>query len=95
MTYHARFGEGHEIVLPSELADEMGFGPGDTLVVERDGATLTIKPHSQIVRETQQRFREMVGDYKGSMVDELIADRRAEAAREDAEHEEWARARGL
>ena len=91
MTYQASILEDGQIVLPAELGRELGLAPGDHLVAEHDGATITIKPYSQVVREVQARFRELVGDYDGSMVDELIADRRTEAEREEAEYQQWAR----
>ena len=41
-----------------------------------------IKTYEQVVREVQSEFKAMLGDPRRSMVDELIAERRAEAARE-------------
>lgn len=83
MSYHAKLIKGGKIVIPAELRRELGFNEGDTLVIERDGDTLTIKTYAQVVREVQSEFRRLVGPHGGSLVDELIADRRAEAASED------------
>ena len=87
MTYHARFGDGDEIVLPFELARDMGMDSGDSLVVEHDGSTVTIKPYSQIVREVQATVRALGHVGEGSVVDELLAERRQQASRDLAETE--------
>ena len=89
MTYQARVGDGDEVVLPLELAREMGFAHGEALVVERDGSSITIKPYSQVVREVQATVRALAPVPGGSVVDELLAERRVEAAREEAELEGW------
>lgn len=90
MTYHAKVIAGGKIVIPAELRRELGIKDGDTLVIERDGdGTLAVRTYAQVVRDVQQTFRAMVGPYDGSMVDELIADRRREAAREDEALTRW------
>lgn len=94
MTYQARFGDGSEVVLPATLEQELGLEPGDSLVVEQDGFTITIKPYSQVVREVQAQVRAMTKAGEGSAVDELLAERRAEAEREHAETREWLRSHG-
>ncbi len=90
MTYHAKVIAGGKIVIPAELRREFGIKDGDSLVIERDeSGGLSIKTYGQVVREVQAEFRAMTGNYQGSMVDDLIAQRRSEAAREDAEFDEW------
>lgn len=82
MSYQAKLIKGGKIVIPAELRRELGFEEGDTLVIEREGNSAVIKTYAQVVREVQATFKAMLGDRKQSMVDELIAERRAEAARE-------------
>ena len=90
MTYHAKVIAGGKIVIPADLRRELGIKEGDSLVVERDTeGGLTIKTYAQVVREVQRDFAAMSKPYSGSVVDDLLAERRAEAAREEAEHEEW------
>lgn len=86
MTYHARIAGTQDVVFPADLARQLGIEDGDSLVVERDGGGLVIKSYRQVVREVQAAFRGMLpaGDTR-SLVDELIAERRAEAARDDAD----------
>ena len=89
MTYQAKVIAGGKIVIPAELRREFGIKDGDSLVIERDpGGGLVMKTYEQVVREVQAEFRAMVGAYEGSLVDELIADRRREAALEDEREEE-------
>lgn len=82
MSYHAKMIKGGKIVIPAELRRELGFKDGDTLVVERVDNGAVLKTYEQVVREVQAEFKAMLGDRSRSMVDELIAERRAEAARE-------------
>ena len=82
MTYHAKLIKGGKIVIPAELRREFGFKDGDTLVFEREGGRLVLKTYAQVVREVQAEFKAMVPAGNRSMVDELLAERRAEAARE-------------
>jgi AbrB family transcriptional regulator (stage V sporulation protein T) len=85
MSYNAKVISGGKIVIPAELRRELGIKDGDSLVIERgDSGCLIIKTYLQVVREVQAEFRALVGDQKFS-VDGFIAERRAEAAREQAE----------
>ena len=83
MSYHAKLIKGGKIVIPAELRRVLGFKDGDQLVIERNGNALTIKTYAQMVREVQAELKRLIGPYEGSLVDELIADRREEAAAED------------
>lgn len=83
MSYHAKLIKGGKIVIPAELRREFGFKEGDTLVLEREGNGVVIKTYEQVVREVQAELKRLIGPYKGSIADELIAERRAEAAAED------------
>lgn len=82
MTYHAKLIKGGKIVIPAALRREFGFKDGDTLVFEREGGRLVLKAYAQVVRDVQAEFKAMVPAGNRSMVDELLAERRAEAARE-------------
>ena len=81
MTYHAKVISGGKIVIPAELRREFGIKDGDSLVIEPDKkGGLVLKTYEQVVREVQAEFRAMPGDYS---VDEFLADKRREAAREE------------
>lgn len=82
MTYHAKLIKGGKVVIPAELRRELELHDGDTLVFEREGDAIVLKTYGQVVREVQARFKPLVRDRTRSVVDELIAERRAEAERE-------------
>ena len=86
MTYQAKVIAGGKIVIPAELRREFGIKAGDSLTIERDAdGNMVLKTYEQVVKDVQAKFKAMLGDPKRSLVDELIAERRAAAAREDAE----------
>jgi AbrB family transcriptional regulator (stage V sporulation protein T) len=89
MTYHAKVVSG-QIVLPPELRRDAGIEDGDPLVIELnpDGG-LTMKTYAQVVREVQSEFRSMAKPADRNLVDELLAERRADAVRENTEVEDW------
>lgn len=92
MTYQMRVAEDGRLIAPDELARELDLKPGDSLTIDREDGKLVLKTYLQVVREVQARVRALLpADYTGSLVDELIAERRAEARRENAELEEWVR----
>jgi AbrB family transcriptional regulator, stage V sporulation protein T len=74
MTYHAKVIAGGKIVIPAELRREFGIKDGDSLVIERDeSGGLTIRTFEQVVRDSQRKFRKMVGpDYS---VDQFLAEK--------------------
>lgn len=80
MTYSAKLIKGGKIVIPAELRRELGFNEGDRLVFEREGDSLVIKTRAQVLREVQEAFKQYVKH--PFTVDEFLAERRAEAARE-------------
>lgn len=82
MSHHAKLIKGGKVVIPADLRREFGFTEGDTLVFERGAGGLVIKTYAQVVREVQAEFKAILGGHSGSMVDDLIAERRAEAAAE-------------
>lgn len=71
------------LVVPAELRRHLGLEGGGTLVARVEGGRIVLEPYSAVVRRVQGYFSRFK-DPGRSLVDELIADRRAEAAREDA-----------
>ena len=80
-TSRLRLGENGRIALPAAYRRQLGLKAGDELIVQlEDGAIRVTSPKLAI-----ERARRMVDRYvktDESLVDSLIADRRAEAARE-------------
>ena len=69
------------VFIPAEYRRELGLKPGDRVVVELCDEELRIVPHAEALRRVQELVARYVSDDR-SLVDELIAERRAEAARE-------------
>lgn len=79
MTYHAKVIAGGKIVIPADLRRELGIKDGDSVSLDRAGSTIIVRSYADAVREGSLAFRAMVT--KASTVDDFIADRRADAAR--------------
>ena len=72
------------VVIPADLRRELGIGPGDELVAHVTDDQLILESHATAWR----RLRGMGAHLKRpeeSVVDELIADRRADFEREERE----------
>ena len=76
--------ENGRMILPAELRRALGVGKGDRVVIltTDDGVELTTAQRAR--RRAQERFRRLVPEGVG-VVDEFLAEKRAEVAREDAE----------
>jgi AbrB family looped-hinge helix DNA binding protein len=72
------------IVIPAAIREEMGFAPGDTLLMDVEDGVLRIESYSARIRRIQREFARYVKP--GVLAsDELIAERREEARREEEE----------
>jgi len=85
---HVTLGNDGRIVVPVAARRELGLKAGDVLTIESDGTSLLIRSYDTVIRETQQFFQQFVPPGE-SVVDELIAERRVEAARDEAETAAW------
>ena len=91
MTYASKVINGGKVVIPAELRRKLGITPGDTLVFEEDEhGNVVLKSYRQVIREIQEEMRPFKRPGV-SEVDELIAYRRWEAAKEEEEGREYAR----
>ena len=79
---HTKLSEDGRLVIPAALRKEIGLHPGDTIVIESDGDSLLLRSYERVLQEVQEAFApcRVPG---ASAADELIAERRAEAAAED------------
>jgi len=74
------------IVIPAAIRQEMGFVPGDTLLMDVEDGVLRVESYRARIRRIQREFAKYAKP--GILAsDELIADRREEARREDEEFE--------
>lgn len=69
------------VFIPAECRRELGLKPGDRVIVQVDGAELRILSQLEGIRRAQEIVARYIPPDR-SLVDELIAERRAEAARE-------------
>ena len=79
--YSVRFAEGGRLVVPAKLRKELGVEIGDTVFMRVTHGHLEVWSQKQAISRVQERVRELTGG-KRSLVDELLAERRAEAAHE-------------
>ncbi len=65
------------VVIPAEIRRQLGIEEGSELVAMVEGEAVVLVPRSAI----RTRLRSIFADTSASMRDELLAERRAEAAR--------------
>lgn len=82
------------ILLPAEVRAALGVAEGGKLHGSVQDGQLTLMTSATALRKTQERLRGLVPPGV-SLVDELIAERRAENAREEAEVRAYLEARQL
>ena len=85
---HVKLGGDGRLVIPAALRKEIGLRPGDTVVLESDGDSLLLRGYDRVLAEVQSAFAPCRSP-AGSAVDELIAERRAEAAADGVEVGTW------
>lgn len=73
------------VVIPIDVRRALGLEEGGSLWLEQTDSELVLRTRVQQMRAARALARETLKDYKGDLVAELIADRRAEAAKELAE----------
>lgn len=71
------------LVIPAKLRKDLNLKPGDRLIAHKVGESLVLERRETIEKRLINRFRDIPMDV--SLTDELLAERRAEAAREATE----------
>src|SRR5262249_55888693 len=84
-----RIGPQGRVVIPAEMRRALEIEPGETLMAHVESDRLVLERREQILGRLRGELRGTVSEGV-SMVDELIAERRAEAEREAAEHDRGA-----
>lgn len=88
----ARVGAGGRIVIPAEIRRELGMQEGEPIVMRVENGELRIWTIGEAIRRVQERAKPYI--VPGRLLsDELIAERRAEVAREEEELRQWQAAR--
>jgi AbrB family looped-hinge helix DNA binding protein len=73
------------VVVPASIRRELGIEEGTELMARVEGDGIVLEPRSAAIRRLQALFAHIPRDV--SLVDELIAERREEARREELELE--------
>lgn len=73
--------QGGRIVIPAEMRRRLGIEVGEDVSIALDGESLRIVTQKESTKRAQELVRKMIPE-DVSLVDELIADRRREAANE-------------
>jgi AbrB family looped-hinge helix DNA binding protein len=87
-SFHARLADDGRVVIPAPLRHRLGLKPGDHVVIDSDEDGLRLRSYAKVIQEVQDYFRQFAKPGV-SLVDELIAERKAEAKREDTEFAVW------
>ena len=82
---HVRIAPGGRVVIPAEFRKALGVGVGDSMVIELNGDELRLRSRQAAIKRVQDMVRKYIPDASRSLADELIAERREEAAREERE----------
>lgn len=83
-SHSVRVDKSGRIVVPAELRQRCRIQPGDHVILAESHGHLTVKSYDQVIKEVQAYFADAAPP--GVLLsEELIKDRRAEAARELAE----------
>ena len=72
---------GGRLQIPADVRQAMGLADGDTVVMEFKDGELHIRSYMDVIKGVQERMRKYIPEGV-SVVDEFIAERRAEAERE-------------
>ena len=75
-----RLGPQGRLVVPAELRRELGLEEGTEMAIRSDGRCLILEPRREVLRRARSRFART---RDVDLADELLADRRAEVAREE------------
>jgi bifunctional DNA-binding transcriptional regulator/antitoxin component of YhaV-PrlF toxin-antitoxin module len=79
---HTKISESRRVAIPAELCQRYGLVPGDPVVLEPSDAGIMVRPLDAVIRDVQAFFAETAPPEE-LLSEELIRDRREEAAREN------------
>lgn len=79
--WSTRISSGGRVVLPAEARAALGLTDGASVQVRLEDQQIVIVPQAEVIRRIQAKWQHLIPADR-SMVDELIAERRAEAERE-------------
>ncbi|MEV1295913.1 AbrB/MazE/SpoVT family DNA-binding domain-containing protein [Pseudonocardia sp. NPDC049635] len=73
------------VLIPAQIRRDLQMDPGATLILSVEDGRVVLETREQLIDRMRREIAESwTGDPEGSPVDELIAERRTEAAAENA-----------
>ena len=81
-TVCVKVGTNGRLVVPTRLRKETGITDGKVVLLESVNGELRVRPMEKVIQSAQERLKPFL-DGKKSMAEDLIADRRVEADREN------------
>ncbi len=75
-----KIGDGGKLVIPASFCRELGIAVGDTVIVEVADGELRVHSRNVALSNARRMMRKLVPEGV-SLVDELIAERRAEVTK--------------
>jgi AbrB family looped-hinge helix DNA binding protein len=79
---HVTIGERGRLVLPASVRSALGLKPGTRMLLStEDDGSLRLRPYRAVADESRGVFADLAEG--SSLVDELLAERRAEAKQEE------------
>ena len=85
--YRSEIQKGGRITIPIALRKQFGLDIGDSVVLDIQDNNIRLRSIQQVVKDIQAMVKQHIPE-NVSLVDELIQERRAEAAREEAEYQQ-------
>jgi bifunctional DNA-binding transcriptional regulator/antitoxin component of YhaV-PrlF toxin-antitoxin module len=82
--YHAKLNDEGRLVIPAVCRRQMGLQAGQEVIIKITSEGLLLTSYDQALDQFQDEVTKLVGPGV-SLVDEVIAERRAEAAKEASE----------
>jgi bifunctional DNA-binding transcriptional regulator/antitoxin component of YhaV-PrlF toxin-antitoxin module len=79
---HTKMGPGRRIAIPAEMCQNYGLEPGTPVVLEAAETSIVLRPLDEVIREVQVFFSS-AAPANVTLSEELMKDRRAEAARDE------------
>jgi bifunctional DNA-binding transcriptional regulator/antitoxin component of YhaV-PrlF toxin-antitoxin module len=73
--------DGGRLILPAEFRRALNLQKGDSVTLQLEGNEVRMRSTREVVRQIQYKMKKY--EIEGSIVDDLIAERRREARMED------------
>ncbi len=85
-----KLSQGGRVVIPSAMREKLNMNQGDELIIEERDGELVLASKRQRLKKIQAEFHRLFPPKAGvSGVDELMAERKTEAMKEETETQEW------